>query len=129
MKNVTSLSLISKPMFVINKEQFSAIADAQKITSEKRIKEYIAQYYPIVTNSLNDNELTYLLRECVAKANKYGLMQEWKVLLYVSSIILLGIGFEDKIGNKWMSSILNNDYLDSDKKAGHLIDFVKSQLL
>ena len=76
-----------------------------------------------ITDDLTDQELCARIRDCVPRAELYGLEDQDELLAFIDSTYLLDdLAFDTNPSFPWAQRILKNKYLDSQEKADELLD-------
>ena len=110
-------------MLVIRETQMMAFEKAAIRNFENRMIEHLEEFFPRHCAILGSDQVRKVIRLGLERAEKYGLISERDVHLYVGLMFMLGSYFDCDLQLPWAAKILTDKYiLDPNVRASRLYD-------
>lgn len=113
-------------MLRIRKAQMEAFSASLKEAFIQRMVRHLRTDFPeqLILHELGSDELEPLVRRGMADAEKYGVVNEEDIQLYLECLVLLNPNFDCANDTKWASSILRRDDWDGKMKMDAINDYL-----
>jgi hypothetical protein len=117
-------------VLVIRKAQLDAFLKSQEDSFIRRMAEHLKKKFEkeISKHGIQTNDLNIIARKGLNSANKYNIIYEDDVTLYIECIAILGPDFDINMKYPEVSEILNKKDLDGTEKMDLISEFLTFEL-
>jgi hypothetical protein len=117
-------------MLVIRKEQSDAFLKSQEEAFIMRMVNHLREDFSeeIAKKGIQENDLSPVIRKSMENAQKYDVIYESDMKLYIECIALLGIDFDVSEKNPRINEILNRKDLTGEEKMEQISDYLTYEL-
>jgi hypothetical protein len=114
-------------MFQLREDHMNAFQETALENFQDRGVRYLRSQLPNETADYSDDQLRQRVRECVARAQPYGLTSERQVMSFAVVTYISGENFDTSADCDWAPAVLQNPDYTGDVKAAVLISFAYSR--
>ena len=106
----------------IRKEQMEAFSEAAVKDFEDRVLQDLQEFYPVECRALKEAGVRAIIRKGIKNAEKYKIVAEHDVCLYIDLMFMLGEDFDTDARIPWAEAILTDQPEDPTAKIERLYD-------
>jgi hypothetical protein len=113
-------------MITLGKKQMMAFSEQRLHSFVKRMV-YLLQHEfikEINVLKLNNNDLEIMVFQGIMTAEKYHIIQEYDLELYLQCMLLLNPKFDNDFNFPWATTILNNNSLSGNQKMDQINNYL-----
>lgn len=109
-------------MFKIQKEQMTAFRQEAMTAFEERMSAHLHKIFPAYCEAFGDDAVTRLIRYGVRRAERYGIVAERGVFVFVDAMFAFGRDFDEDPEFPWAAAILGDVEAKPLDKVDRLFD-------
>lgn len=110
-------------MFRIRSEQIEALHADQVRRFEDAAIGHLRLHLATQTRGQTDDQLRRRVRECIPRAERYGLTSEQEIVCFLDATFLLSEGFDSDPETSWARELLEDEELEPSEKAETLLEW------
>ena len=113
-------------MLKIRKEQMDVMSNYMLRHFEKRMFKHLRQDFPkeLQEHNIKEQDLEPLVKRGITEAEKYGLVNEGDVQLYLECTAILGPEFDRDKKLPWAGKILSRNDIDGPEKMAQISEYL-----
>lgn len=114
-------------MFKIREHHHKALRKDRLRLFEDRAIQHLRGCFPLETRSHSDGQLRERVRDCIGRANAYGLTTEQQVIAFIDVTYIEGERFDADPGGTWANKVSKKPHASAQEKMDVLLSMINCE--